>query len=347
MKQTSISRRSLVTGAAAVAACAAVAGIAQANEQQIPQSWDMEADIVVIGSGGAGMAAACKAREAGASVLVLEKLGATGGDTALSGQTSIGPWPAYEAELGVEDSIELYLEEQANSYKWGAFAEKGREFPAEHPFTELQSELHAEMMEWTRDTVGVGWTLGSAPTDPNTEGVLPQPTWNSVSTRSFMAMDPANSVMAAFNAYAKNIGVDIRMRTEADRLITNEAGRVIGVWAYDENDEAIAVKAAKAVIVATGGFSANRGMMERYLPITKGILGGGSYGVTGDGIRMVRQVGGTISEMDLGCHWYPFEAGTNSGQYSTTLVLFGGYGGVVPISQQPGVMLNYEGKRFV
>ena len=51
--------------------------------------------------------------------------------------------------------------------------------------------------------------------------------------------------------------------------------------------------------------------------------------------------------MGLGCHWYPYEAGTNSGQFSTTLILFGGLEGQVSISQQPGVLLNYDGNRYV
>lgn len=347
-----LSRRAFAVGAGAaalgtIAALGAGSAEATAAANPVPAAWDMEADVVVVGAGGAGMAAACTAREAGSSVLVLEKLGATGGDTGLSGQCMLGPWPEGQKEVGVEDTIEAYMADMANSYRWGAFAEQGREMPAEHPFTQLQCDLTPDMMTWTRDVVGVGWNPSGTAEDPVSEGVLPQPTWDTVTARTWMAMDPSSSVMAAFNAHAAEIGVDVRLRTVADRLIVNEDGRVVGLYAYDENDQPIAVKAAQAVILATGAFCSDRGMMERYLPITKGIQGGGSYGVTGDGIRMARQIGASASELDLGCHWYPYEAGTNSGQFSTTLIMFGGLEGQVPISQQPGVLLNYNGERFV
>lgn len=354
-----VSRRSFIAGATSlgVVALASMAGcapkakgedktpVAATGGSDVPSSWDMESDVVIIGAGGAGMSAACTAKEAGASVLVLEKGGVTGGDTALSGQSALGPWISKQKEAGIDESVEKYIADMANSYVYGAFAEQGRELPAEHPFTQLQTELTEEMFEWTTGTIGIDWQCDLE--SPVSEGVLPQPTWDTVAGRSWMNQTPDASVMAAFNKAARDMAIDVRLRTEVDRLIKNSDGRVVGVWAYDENDNSVAVKAAKAVIVATGSFCSNRGMMERYLPVTRGIQGGGCYGVTGDGIRMVRNVGGSVSELDLGCHWYPYETSTNSGQFSTTLIFFGGLPGQVPISQQPGVLLNYEGERFV
>lgn len=359
-EKKTVSRRGFMVGMAALGTTAMV-GLAGCSPKAatdasspvgagegIPESWDMEADVVILGAGGAGVAAACTAKEAGSSVLLLEKSHVTGGDTALSGQSMLGPWPQQQkAVAGIDDSVEEYIEDMKKSYQWGAFAEQGRDMPEEYPFTQLQCDLTSEMMEWTSNTIGVGWSPSGTSNDPVTEGVLPQPTWDSKNCRTWMAMDPSNSVMTAFNAACEQMGIDIRLRTEADRLIVDSTGRVVGVYAYDENDELIAVKASKAVIVATGSFCSNRGMMERYLPATKGIQGGGCYGVTGDGMRMIRAIGGSLSEMDLGVHWYPYEAGTNSGQFSTTLILFGGPEGQVPISQQPGVLLNYDGERFV
>lgn len=354
-----VSRRSFIAGAGALGAIAlaTAAGcapktkgedktpVAATGGSDLPGSWDMEADIVIVGAGGAGMAAACTAKEAGSSVLVLEKGGVTGGDTALCGQTFLGPWISKQKEAGIDESIERYISDMANSYSHGAFAEQGRELPAETPFTQLQTELTEETLQWTSETIGIGWECDL--TAPTTEGVLPQPGWNTVAGRSWMAMAPDASIMNGFNKVAADMGIDVRLRTEVDRLIKDGSGRVVGVWAYDENDAPLAIKAAKAVIVATGAFTSNRGMMERYLPVTRGIQGGGCYGATGDGIRMVRSAGGSVSELDLGCHWYPFEAATNSGQFSTTMVFFGGLEGQVPVSQMPGVLLNYDGERYV
>ena len=314
----------------------------------VPETWDMEAEIVILGAGGAGLAAACTAKEAGASVLVLEKAEVTGGDTALSEQGMLGPWPEGQKAMGgIDDTVESYMEDLRQSYKWGAFADAGRPMPDEQPFTQLQNELVSEMMDWTMNTIGVGWTISGTADDPICEGVLPNYNWGTKGGRTWVAMDPETAIIPAFNKACKEMGIDIHLRTEADRLIANEEGRIVGVYAYDEKDNLIAVKATKAVIVATGCFAANRGMMARYLPNTHSIQSCGCAGATGDGIRMIRAVGGTISEMDLGCHWIPLEAGTNSGQYSMSLFLFGGEKGKAPISQQPGIMLNYEGKRFV
>ena len=353
-----LSRRGFMVGLAAAGAAIGLAGCAPqtqgepkglgATGSSLPSSWDMEADVVVIGAGGAGVAAACTASEAGASVIVLEKANVIGGDTALSGQSFLGPWPEQQkAVAGIDDSIEEYIADMKNSYRWGAFAEQGRDMPTEYPFTQLRCDLTPETLAWTSEVIGVGWAPSGTSDDPITEGVLPQPTWDTKNCRTWMAMDPASSVMTAFSTACDSLGVSIRLRTEVDRLIVGDGGRVVGVYAYDENDQPIAVKAARGVVVATGSFCSNRGMMDRYLPIAKGIMGGGCCGATGDGMRMVRAIGGSLSEMDLGVHWYPYEAGTNSGQFSTTLILFGGPEGSVSLSQQPGVMLNYAGERFV
>lgn len=361
-RDDAVSRRQLFGGIAALgtamaAGAAMLPALGGADEgalgapggaaASVPDVWDMEADIVVLGAGGAGLSAACTAKEAGASVVVLEKAGVTGGDTGISNQGMLGPWPKGQKELaGVDDTVEDYIEDLKESYKFSAFAKSGRPMPNEQPFTKLQCELTPEMMDWTSEVIGVGWMPSGMEGDPIVEGVLPQPLWHRKQCRNWVSMLPETSMITAFNAACKAMGVDIRLNTEADRLIV-DGGRVVGVLAYDENDAPVTVKAAKAVIVATGSFCSNRGMMQKYLPSTHAIQGGGVAGATGDGVRMIREVGGSLSEMGLGVHWLPFEDGTNSLQFSSCLFVFGGLEGQVPGSQAPGVLLNYDGKRFV
>ncbi len=74
--------------------------------RELPAKWDLEADVVAVGSGGGGLAAAITAHDHGASALVLERSDQVGGITAYSmGEVWI-PGNHLEAELGIEDSPE-------------------------------------------------------------------------------------------------------------------------------------------------------------------------------------------------------------------------------------------------
>ena len=72
----------------------------------VVQKWDKEADVVVVGLGGAGAAAAIEAHDAGAKVLVLEKMDKPGGTTLVSAGIVVGANSQYQREQGVEDSAE-------------------------------------------------------------------------------------------------------------------------------------------------------------------------------------------------------------------------------------------------
>src|ERR1700757_1379391 len=77
--------------------------------RNLPAKWDLEADVVAIGSGGGGLAAAITAHDHGASSLVLERADQVGGGTAYSLGEVWVPGNHLEAELGVEDSVESGL----------------------------------------------------------------------------------------------------------------------------------------------------------------------------------------------------------------------------------------------
>lgn len=336
-----MSRRSFLVGAAAsaalfgVSACGAESGSSAGSG--IPSKWDLETDVLVLGAGGAGAMAACAAKEAAASVLVLEKADVAGGDTAISGQVFLGPWiERSENESGATDSIELFMADFKNSHAWSAKGLAGEALPTEFPLIQRQLEASAETLQWMEDA-GVAWA-GQMGLD---EGVYPQPSWNTFAPRSWMPPMDGGGIMTPLRAKMDELGIEILTGTEAYRLIVDDAGRVVGVYAWDNRRDSVAIKARRGVVIATGSFNANRGMVSRYLSLEKAAWPGGCFTVNGDGHRMVEEIGGALADMDLGSHWYPFESATNSPNFSIHMILYGNDSGDLP-----HILVNTEGKRF-
>src|SRR5690242_6069671 len=103
-------RAFLVAGAAGIAG-APMRAFAQVSCGALPTSWDASVDVIVIGSGFAGCAAAAAASEAGSSVAVIEKMPRIGGNSALN----LGDFAAWDSELKLrqkhsrgEDSAEQH-----------------------------------------------------------------------------------------------------------------------------------------------------------------------------------------------------------------------------------------------
>ena len=105
-----LSSRNLITVTATVdgAAEAVGPGMLSPAMGKIPESWDLEADVVIIGSGGAGMPAAVKAADEGASVIVVETNYDIGGHAIISGgNTPLGGGTSAQRKYGIEDSPDL------------------------------------------------------------------------------------------------------------------------------------------------------------------------------------------------------------------------------------------------
>ena len=101
-------RRSFLAGLTAGAAL--VGGVAHATTQ-VPRKWDETVDVIIIGSGFAGLAAAIEARKAGASVLVVEKMAFTGGNSAINGGLLCATGCPQQLKHGIKDSVDLLEKE--------------------------------------------------------------------------------------------------------------------------------------------------------------------------------------------------------------------------------------------
>lgn len=139
------SRRSFVAGITALGlAAAASAEKAHAAE---PESWDEECDVLIIGSGYAGLSAAFEAADAGASVKVIEKLDIPGGNSMISGGDIAVCGSKPQADAGVEDSVEKYIQDMLTAGDNLNDVEKCR----------IIAEKSNETWEWTCDVLGAEW----------------------------------------------------------------------------------------------------------------------------------------------------------------------------------------------
>lgn len=285
--------------------------------------WDAEADVVVLGTGAAGLTAALSAATAGADVLVYEKAPTVGGTTAVSG--GIAWIPAHhrcpDQDLTVQDAM-AYL--RAQSY--GAMDEPlvetfVRTGPAMIDFVEAHSELRLEIASGFPDykpelpggRPGGGRSLGPVPYDLNRLGewkdritAFPADFSNvglDAETRARLHADVGASgdlvvagaaLIAGLLKGLLDLGVTPRTDSRAVELIA-EDGTIIGVRIRC-GDSISAVRARRGVVLANGGFEWDPTLVDTFL---RGPMHGPvspPYN-TGDALRMAMAHGADLGNM--------------------------------------------------
>jgi len=233
-------------------------------------------DVIVVGGGGAGLAAAIEAREAGASVLLLEKNPELGGSTAWSiGSVSATQTPHQRAQ-GIVDSPEHHWEDMPGFA--GALA--GRDNDALRRI--LCDEVPAAF-QWLLDS-GVRF-MGPMPEPPHR-----QPRMHNVLPNS-------RSFIYHLERRARRAGVDIRTRAQVLRLLQDN-GRVIGAEvAYAGRREC--VFGAKGIILAAGDFTNSAELKARFMGPREAQVAAINATATGDGQKMAEQLGARVVNGDL------------------------------------------------
>ena len=317
------------TGSVALAGVAAgtfLTGPRKAFGADMPEKWDETVDVVVIGSGFAGLAAAIEAKQKGASVVVLEKMRVSGGNSIINGGVfAVAGSPKQEAE-GIKDSPELLLQDMM---KAGLYMN--------HPdLAGMIAEKSREAVEWT-EALGVKYKervthLGG----------------HSV-PRSYSCWN--NSGSAIVNKQlekVKGLGIEVKTKTYVMAIIQDKSGRVAGIKireGYRFPDETSGkvkyLKATKGVVLASGGFS--RDLYFRTLQdpkLTADVDSTNQPGATGELLMEAFRIGATpvqVSWIQLGPWTSPDEKGMGIGY------IFNAMGGFVY-----GVMVDPKtGKRFV
>lgn len=271
----SIDRRSFVGGAAALAGAAATAGlvtVAKADEAGV--EWADEADVVIVGTGCAGLSAACTMSIEGlGSCLVLEAASQEmrgGNSSATAGivfcPNSVDAAIEYQSALNAgydvpDDVMQAWAEELCANLDW------------------LRENFGCEFKPCEQGTWGI---QGEYPFMPRAQEC---PSYNVTE----------GTTWGAVSAKFDELGLPVYYDTRAVRLVENEAGEVIGV----ESEDGRRFKADKAVLLACGGFEADPEMMRAYLPTGyTDTLGKGSWYNRGDGIRMAQAAGAQLWHMN-------------------------------------------------
>jgi len=283
-----------------------------------------EADVIIIGAGGAGLSAAVSAHQSGASVIVLERLGIAGGNTVFSDGALNAPNPVAQANITMTDDhrrgIEAMIARTPRSdFEAELITAVSRQFAeftaANRPGLFDSAEWHMWQTYSGADYVGVPAlirTLGAnasdgvrwmaelgAPWRPNL-GAATGSLWQRSHYGTAEFPNGLHSLIPFVNYIGRNDNIDIHFNTNAVSLIT-QGGRVTGVRATYRG-ATITYTARYGVIMATGGFGANV-EMRAYHNAQWEYLGPGigttnhQMVSTGDGIIMGQAVGAQLRDM--------------------------------------------------
>ncbi|CEA07816.1 Fumarate reductase flavoprotein subunit precursor [Arthrobacter saudimassiliensis] len=261
--------------------------------------FDVEVDVLVIGYGCAGAAAALEARACGAEVLLLEQAGGGGGSSALSGgEIYLGGGTPIQQACGFTDTpeeMEAYLlaalgpqadAEKIREYCRGSLDHYGWLTGHGVPF----KPGFWDSPTWVPPTDdGLMWLGENA--WPFTDIAKPAPRGHRVTSEGFGGKVLMNALSAAVEA----AGIQVRTNTQALQLIM-DGPRAAGVLARHFQDR-IAVRARRGVVLATGGFADNPEMVAMHAPLLTGLGVTSDGGDDGRGIRMAQAAGAAVQRM--------------------------------------------------
>lgn len=316
----------IITG---VIDCLKQAGLTDADIEELKaikkevvqeENQELNADVVVIGAGGAGMAAAVTAKQAGKSVIVIEKTSQMGGNTILSGGALNAVDDGSETAKKNNDSVEFHY-----TQTWEGGDKEGEENLV-HVLTdnawdgvEWLKSLGMEFYEDPFTVTGGLWPRAHKPVEPEGTGFF----------KTYQ------------NFIDNNEGLTMVYNTTANEFIVTD-GVVTGVKCTGKTGNEITVTANNGVVLATGGFSRNVELRQQANEINKkwptldeSIPSTNTSGITGDGINMATAVGANLVQME-NIQLLPL-GDPNTGSLS----------GNIEHAVESRIFVNLEGNRFV
>ena len=320
----------------------------------------MEADVVIVGAGGAGMTAAITAANEGKSVVVVESQAMVGGNSvrATGGMNAAKTVYQDENEFGESAGVEKTLKTAAEKYadnetitalaatvaeQWAAYQANPTGYFDSVELMELDTMIggkgindpelvetlcanSADAIDWLDEhgiTLHDVSSFGGASVKRIHRPVNAE--GKTVSVGSYM--------IPLLEENCKKAGVQILLNTTANEILTDANGAAAGIKATGSTGETVTVN-AKAVVLTTGGFGANLDMVVKYKPELKGFMTTNAPGIQGQGIEMAQAIGAATVDMDQIQIHPTVEANT------AALITEG-------LRGDGAVLINAEGKRFI
>jgi fumarate reductase flavoprotein subunit len=281
--------------------------------QREDRQFDFSVPVLVAGAGACGAVAALAAADAGVTPLVIERDDRPGGSTGMSQGLFCAAGTKSQAEHGIEDSADIFFADIMAKAR-------GQTDPG---LARMLADNSAPTLEWLRESHDLPWQLDTR---------FRASYGNSRQRVHGWAGHSGLDMVQLLHRRMSDQGIDVLMETKLVDIFARGDGRVIGV-ALERADGAIEEIGCDALILACGGFGANRALTNRYMPETRTLKYNGHEGSHGEAILLAEQMGAVMVDM---------------GSYQGYAMLTDPQGISVPppVLIEGGVIVNRLGDRF-
>ena len=303
-----LNRRNLFKIGLAASAMPIMPNIAFA-QVNAPEKWDESYDVVIVGAGSAGLAAACEAIDKKLSFCILEKEPVMGGSSALNGGNVTVAGTKAQKELGIEDSAELFVKDMRNV---------GKGVNNEAVVRAFVDAIY-EHYVWLTDVRGL-----------KTDKVVQQG-GQSVPRSHHIG---SAAILKTMRDYVEDHGFKVELRTPVRQLVWSADHSRIGGVLAERRGKKVFIEAKKGVLLAAGGFARNAEMVSKYNPPLIHAQPISGLGCVGDGVKMAQSVGADMLDVAYISATYGFKVNPSTIKDLSTIYWSG------------AIVVNKDAKRF-